>query len=499
MMLLVLLVLLWLLTFVLGRARRSESFKFAQWIPGMLFFRIALTAAVLSRLLLMFEQQGEVLVWLRLVESAALYVAFVEFSLDLLWIVLARVSSRKVAPPRLLKDLLLVTAVLLAVAVQLQTRGLLTTLGSAAVLGGLAFVVGPGTASQISNISSALTFQAERQFSVGDWVDIDGSVGRVETVTWNSTYLYDNIQDRIIILPNSLIDSSKVVNFSKPASNRYRVDVEMGLPYEAPPQKIISILLDVLENQPGVVRSAPCHVLVESFADSSINYKLKFFISNYAERHAVKSDIFSNAWYAVHRAGYSFPFPVEDVRTFAETERRDADLLQQLQKESFAVLRREPLFASLTDAQIRDIVVHDAALAFGDSEVIVREGDVGDSMYVVLEGICSVQVKASGGPQEQIQLAELRQGAVFGEMAALTDEPRKASVLAKGHVMVQKISQRMINDQFLKNGDAMEAFAAVMANREARRREFSVDQAQTYELDLIERMRKTFTRLFAAS
>ena len=495
---LVLLVLLWLLTFVLGRARRSETFKFARWIPGMLFFRIALTAAVLSRLLLIFEQQGEVLVWLRLVESAALYVAFVEFSLDLLWIVLARVSSRKVAPPRILKDLLLVAAVLLAVAVQLQSRGLLTTLGSAAVLGGLAFVVGPGTASQISNISSAITFQAERQFSVGDWVEIDGSVGRVETVTWNSTYLYDNAEDRIIILPNSLIDSSKVVNFSKPVSNRYRIDIVMGLPYEAPPQKIISILLDVLKNQPGVVNSPPFYVFVESFGDSSINYKLKFFISDYGTRLPIKSGVFANAWYAVHRAGYSFPFPVEDVRTFADTERRDADLLQQVQEESFVVLRREPLFASLSDAQVRDIVVHDAALAFGDAEMIVREGDAGDSMYVVLEGTCSVHVKASGGAQEQIQIAELHQGDVFGEMAALTDEPRKASVLARGHVMVQKISQRTINDQFLKNGDAMEAFAAVMANREAGRREFTVDQTQTYELDLVKRMRLTFSRLFSS-
>ena len=64
--------------------------------------------------------------------------------------------------------------------------------------------------------------------------------------------------------------------------------------------------------------------------------------------------------------------------------------------------------------------------------------------------------------------------------------------------MVQKISQRTINDQFLKNGDAMEAFAAFMAHREARRCEFTADQTETYELDLVERMRKTFARLFSA-
>ena len=493
-----LLVLLWLLTFVLGRARQSRSFKYSRWIPGMLFFRVSLSAAILMRLLLLFEQQGDALIWLRLVESGALYVALVEVFLDVLWLVLAKLSRRRVSPPRILKDLLLVAAAMVIVAVQLQSQGLLTTLGSAAVLGGLAFVVGPGTASQISNISSALTFQVERQFSVGDWVEIDGSIGRVETVSWNSAYLYDNTQDRIIILPNSVIDTGKVINFSRPSSRRYRLDIAMGLPYEAPPGKIIAILRSVLDRHPFVVDSHESLVLVEEFADSSINYRLKFFVEDYMQRAVIKSSLFADAWYAVHRAGYSFPYPVEDVRTFADTERREEEIEQKLQDESYVVLRCEPLFASLTDAQIRDIDVHDPVLSFGDDEVIVREGDVGGSMYVLLEGTCSVYVNAVMGAKDRIEVAELSQGDVFGEMAALTDEPRKASVLAKGHVMVQKISQRTINDQFLKNGDAMEAFAAFMAHREARRCEFTVDQAETYELDLVERMRQTFARLFSA-
>ncbi|QNI74821.1 mechanosensitive ion channel family protein [Synechococcus sp. NOUM97013] len=492
------LVLLWLLTFVLGRVRQSRSFKYSRWIPGMLFFRVSLTAAILTRLLLLFEQQGEALIWLRLVESGALYVALVEVFLDVLWLVLARLGRRRVAPPRILKDLLLVAATMLIVAVQLQSQGLLTTLGSAAVLGGLAFVVGPGTASQISNISSALTFQVERQFSVGDWVEIDGCVGRVETVSWNSAYLYDNARDRMIILPNSVIDTGKVINFSRPTARRYQLDIVMGLPYEAPPGKIIAILSTVLDQHPGVVDANDAHILVEEFSDSSINYRLWFFIEDYMQRAVIKSSLFADAWYAVHRAGYSFPYPVEDVRTFADTERRDGELEQQLQDESFAVLRREPLLASLNDAQIRDIVVHDPVLSFGDDEAIVREGEEGGSMYVVLEGTCSVYVNAVMGSKDQIEVAELSQGDVFGEMAALTDEPRKASVLAKGHVMVQKISQRTINDQFLKNGDAMEAFAAFMAHREARRCEFTADQTETYELDLVERMRKTFARLFSS-
>ena len=107
--------------------------------------------------------------------------------------------------------------------------------------------MGPGTSSQISNISSALTFQVERQFLVGDSVEIEGSIGRVETVSWNSTYLYDNARDRIIVQPNSVIDVGKVINFSRPTARRYQLDIVIGLPYEVDPARIDSILRAVLD------------------------------------------------------------------------------------------------------------------------------------------------------------------------------------------------------------------------------------------------------------
>jgi len=134
-----------------------------------------------------------------------------------------------------------------------------------------------------------------------------------------------------------------------------------------------------------------------------------------------------------------------------------------LRDDSFDILRNELLFASLSDSEIKDIVEHDPIIVFGDAETIVRQGDVGGSMYVVLEGICSVQVQLTSASKKRIELAELGKGDVFGEMASLTDEPRKASIVANGHVMLQEISQRMINDQFLRNADAMEAFARLFS------------------------------------
>jgi len=168
-----------------------------------------------------------------------------------------------------------------------------------------------------------------------------------------------------------------------------------------------------------------------------------------------------------------------------------------MQERSFRVLRSVALFAALSDSELREIVGVDPVISFGHTETIVTQGDVGGSMYVLLDGVCSAQVDASTDQNERVEIAQLTFGEVFGEVAALTNTPRTASVQAIGHVVLQEISQRSINTLFRHNAEAMKVFAAVMATREAAHRQFDPDQTQTYELALVDRMRQTFARLFA--
>ena len=129
------------------------------------------------------------------------------------------------------------------------------------------------------------------------------------------------------------------------------------------------------------------------------------------------------------------------------------------------MLRSVGLFASLSDDELLEIVGADSVLSFGHTETIVYQGGVGGSMYVLLDGVCSVQVESSNDHNERVEIAQLTLGEVFGEVAALTNAERTASVQAIGHVVLQEISQRSINKLFLKNAEAMDAFAAVMATR----------------------------------
>lgn len=78
---------------------------------------------------------------------------------------------------------------------------------------------------------------------------------------------------------------------------------------------------------------------------------------------------------------------------------------------------------------------------YNDGEVIVRQGELGDSMYVVQEGRVEVVQEKDG---RDIKLAELEDGDFFGEMALFEKEVRSATVRALGSVRILTVDKRTL-------------------------------------------------------
>jgi CRP-like cAMP-binding protein len=76
---------------------------------------------------------------------------------------------------------------------------------------------------------------------------------------------------------------------------------------------------------------------------------------------------------------------------------------------------------------------------YDDNEVICRQGDRGDCMYVVQSGRVAVLREDSG---DHVPLGELAAGDVFGEMAIFDRQPRSATVRAKGEARVLTLDKR---------------------------------------------------------
>jgi cAMP-dependent protein kinase regulator len=95
-------------------------------------------------------------------------------------------------------------------------------------------------------------------------------------------------------------------------------------------------------------------------------------------------------------------------------------------------LQQVPILAQLTEIEILTIADALQEETFKDGSVVCKQGDTGDTFYIVKEGTAICTQKAASG--EEGEVARLGNGAYFGEIALLTSKPRQATVTCAGDV-----------------------------------------------------------------
>ena len=128
------------------------------------------------------------------------------------------------------------------------------------------------------------------------------------------------------------------------------------------------------------------------------------------------------------------------------------------------------LFGDLDDLSIGDMVDSAKCFFVQRGARVVTQGEQGDSMYVVVLGKMHVVVTQPGVNRgESLQVATLLQGDFFGEIALMTGEVRRATVMAPyegdGNVWVLEFSKKEIGSVMLARQDILRALTDVCANR----------------------------------
>ena len=99
------------------------------------------------------------------------------------------------------------------------------------------------------------------------------------------------------------------------------------------------------------------------------------------------------------------------------------------QAEKLEVLRRSPLFEMLSEAELQVLAELSRARTFAAGDVVFREGDAGDALFVLAKG--EVEVVASVAGTHPLALALLAAPDAFGEMSLIDREVRSATVRAR--------------------------------------------------------------------
>jgi CRP-like cAMP-binding protein len=320
----------------------------------------------------------------------------------------------------------------------------------------------------------------EKPFRVGNWVSLAGFEGAVAEVTWRATKIRTKLGN-LVIIPNNTVAREAISNFSEPELPT-RVTVDVGAAYGTPPNQVRTAILAAIRQAPQALPHPPADVLLHDFGGSALIYRSRFWIADASLIDEAQDEVRRTIYYEFGRRRIEIPYPIQ-----IEYSREEVPLdLAALRERLVTTISKTPVLSGLPAEAHRALAEDASEHAYGDGEVIVRDGEPGGSMFVVSRGEVSI---FSGGREVAVTPA----GGYFGEMSLLTGDPRSATVCAKGDCVVVEISASAFGAWIRSHPEAIERLADAAA---ARRRELDASRATAAApLDagtLVDRIRKFF-------
>jgi hypothetical protein len=144
----------------------------------------------------------------------------------------------------------------------------------------------------------------------------------------------------------------------------------------------------------------------------------------------------------------------------AATDRALTDL------DTMLLLRRVPLFEGLDPEDLQRIATTCIERTYDDGEAIMREGELGDELVVIVTGVVRVVRHEADGTERHIR--DYEAGDHIGELAVLRERPRAATVMAKGEVRGLVIGGDALKSILRERPDAAMAMLATLAERISR-------------------------------
>jgi branched-chain amino acid transport system substrate-binding protein len=299
-----------------------------------------------------------------------------------------------------------------------------------AASGVVAMIIGLAIQINISNIFSGIALNIERPFLIGDWVKIgDIDEGRILDITWRATRVLTRDQS-IISVPNSMASESIIRNFHYP-DNTFRYWIKVSIDPSQQPESVEKILYDAVQSAP-FVKSDPLPVVSFSgFSNWSAEYTISFSSSDYGGKIKTRNAVWKRVWNHLKRAGISPVFQRQNIPQF-----KDAAFMAR-SNDAITFLNEIEIFQTLSNESKRMLAKKMVSKKYYTDDVIIRQDDHGQSVFIIIEGAVSVRIQLQEGPE--IEVGRLGAGDFFGELALITGDPRKASIIARTKTRVYEI------------------------------------------------------------
>lgn len=176
-----------------------------------------------------------------------------------------------------------------------------------------ALLIGIGLALQtlFQDIISGVFILIDQTVHVGDIIEIEGKVGRVDEIKLRTTRAV-TIDNKVLVIPNHLYLENSLYNWTQNGTTT-RESVEVGVAYGSDVQLVKKLLIQAASTHPDVISEPEPIVVFTAFGDSSLNFKIVFTINDSFKAQFPKSDIRFEIDRLFRENNITIPFPQRDI------------------------------------------------------------------------------------------------------------------------------------------------------------------------------------------
>lgn len=295
-----------------------------------------------------------------------------------------------------------------------------------------------------------------RPFKIGDWIKLinkNGSdliVGEVIQFDRMAIQLKSE-RDTLLLFPNNLLDEFIIENYSRiKKENQFSVFIKLSadLSIERIKRILFASTMQALLELNNIKGAQP-QISVYKISKNTIEYKINFWIvpwkpnSPEIARDFVLTRIINN-------------LKIAGIGLDISGDKRDINIIGNV-----------ALFDSLSKEELEKLYSESKKEFYTERTPVIRQGEKGDSMYILVEGLLKVFIKTNENPKEEIEVGMITPGQFFGEMSLLTGDDRSATVIAETDSTVLEVTKVSVKKILENRPQLVDEFAKIIAERQS--------------------------------
>lgn len=209
---------------------------------------------------------------------------------------------------KFISSLIVVSLKIVLFIVILGNLGIETT-SFAALLAAAGLAVGLALQGSLSNFAGGVLILIFKPYKTGDFIEAQGVMGVVKQIEIFTTKL-NTPDNKEVIIPNGSLSNGNIINYST-EENR-RIDITMGVSYDADIKQTKDLLMKILTDHPKVLKDPAPIILLGELADSSVNFKVRPWVLT-EDYWDVYFQIMETCKIELDKAGIEIPYPQMDI------------------------------------------------------------------------------------------------------------------------------------------------------------------------------------------